>query len=1065
MSQETNISDLKNTLSPDGRWIENPEIFNLGQEKPHANLTPFSSVADLCTLKREASPWVQSLDGLWKFNWVNKPADRPVDFYQNDYEVKNWDDIEVPSNWELKGYGIPIYVNDRYPFPKNPPYIPQDYNPVGSYKKFFSIPENWKGREVFIQFGAVKSAAYFWVNGIFIGYNQDSKNPVEFNITPYLQEGENAIAVEIYRWSDGAYLECQDFWRLSGMEREVFLWSAPKVHIRDFFVKTDLENKGEDGLIQIEVEIEKYLNKKDNKYSSLGFQLIDENSNTVLEGEQEMDWSDSLHASVTFTGKIKNPKTWTAETPHLYQLALILRNENKEVLEVVGCKTGFRKLTIKNGQLLLNGIAITLKGVNRHEHDEVNGHVISEEHMLEDIRLMKQFNINAVRSSHYPNHHRWYELCDEYGLYVVDEANIEAHGMGSCFSKPFDEAAHTSALPNFKAAHLDRVQRMLERSKNHASIITWSIGNEAGNGQNMKAAYDWVKARDITRPVQYEQAGEEYNTDIICPMYPKIASLEEYAQQATDRPLIMCEYAHAMGNSVGNLQDYWDVIERYPNLQGGFIWDWIDQGLLAKSDSGEAYWKYGGDFGGREVPSDNNFCINGLVFPDRTPHPALWEVKKVYQNIKTEAIDSANGIFKITNQFDFISLKNVSLHWEIIEDGQKIAEGTQDELVIAPRESKLIEIPFNTSASRIPSAGSTTVEPNTESTTTQIHLSKEYFINFFFVTGKEQLLILAGHEIAKAQFPLVIKEEEIIIANHKNNGQVRKLIFLDKGVSFEIEGEHFSVKLSKYRGTIMNYTFKGKELLKKGPEPNFWRAPVDNDLGNEMHTRLKDWKKASRQREVISVLHREVSPSEFHFLTLFNLAGVDIDYELTHKIYANGTIKISGRFLEEDTALRELPRFGLTMELPPEFDRLKWYGRGPHENYCDRKTSAFIGIFESTIAEQYHPYIRPQENGNKTDSRWLSLSNEEGTGCLIKGEPQFDFSAQHFTLNDFDLGIKDKPLKHTIDLVKKDFITLQLDHAQMGLGGDDSWGAHPHDQYRLFYKPYAFSISIVGFSL
>ncbi|MFK7772300.1 MAG: glycoside hydrolase family 2 TIM barrel-domain containing protein [Saprospiraceae bacterium] len=1037
MAQEISENIILDDEKP---FWENPEIFNLGQIKPHANFISFSNANEFFkgnSLQKSNSNWVKSLNGKWKFHWVKKPADRPKNFYENDFDVSTWDEIEVPANWEMKGYGIPIYVNDRYPFPKNPPLIPHDYNPVGSYKKSFTIPKDWDGKEIFIQFGAVKSAAYFWLNGEFIGYNQDSKTPIEFNITKHLQEVENTISVEVYRWSDGAYLECQDFWRLSGMEREVYLWAAPKTHFCDFFVKTDLDENYEDALLQVEIELENLDLKKNEKPFVVECQLYDEDEILVEVSSQSIDFQLDTNIVTSFENKIKTPKKWTAETPNLYKLALVLRNGGNKVIQIISCKVGFRKLEIKNGQLLVNGKSITIKGVNRHEHDEVNGHVITEKDMLEDIKLLKQNNFNAVRASHYPNDTRWYELCDEYGLYVVDEANIEAHGMGSCFSKPYDEEAHTSALPNWEAAHLDRVKRMLERTKNHACIIAWSLGNEAGNGQNMQAAYEWVKQRDDSRPVQYEQAGEAKNTDIVCPMYPKIETIIEYAERTNDRPLIMCEYAHAMGNSVGNLQKYWDEIERFPNLQGGFIWDWQDQGILAKTKDGMKYWKYGGDFGGDKVPSDNNFCINGLVFPNRVIHPALLEVKKVYQNIKVEAIDIAKGLFRIHNLFDFSNLVNVLLRVEYVVDGEVCFNYVMEDFETPPQSFEEIEVP-------------TGMEKFSE---------QECFLNFYFLTKEAQPMIPENYEIAKEQFQLYDKKE----VDFPSEKELKLLILKEKQNIYKIEGDGFLMEFSKVTGLLEQYVCHGNVLLKKGAKPNFWRAPIDNDLGNLMMLRLKDWKEASKNREVEEVTTTVISDQEILVSTNFKLASVGLKYELNYRIFGNGEIKVTGQLLpfeNNQKELPELPRFGLTMELPLEFENVKWYGRGPHENYSDRKASAFVGKYNNTITEQYHPYIRPQENGNKTESRWLTLINSEGIGLKIIGQPLFDFSAQKYTTDDFDLGGFDKPFKHTYDLIPKDFITLHVDFGQMGVGGDDSWGAHTHDEFKLFAKPYSIQFLI-----
>lgn len=1038
MISRHNISDEMNTLVYDESWIENPEVFNVGQERPRATMIPFSKIDELFNGSRESSPWIVNLDGLWKFYWVRKPADRPRGFYQNNYSVENWDEIEVPANWELKGYGVPIYVNDRYPFPKNPPHVPGDYNPVASYKKTFTIPETWKEREIFIEFGAVKSAAYFWINGIFIGYNQDSRTPARFNISPYIQSGENAISVEIYRWSDGTYLECQDFWRLSGIEREVIILSVPKIHIRDFFVEANLEENYQNGFLQVSVDIENFYKKERSELVQIELLLFDAYHKQVFHAEQSAFLKNEKRIQLKFTGSIDRPQQWTAERPNLYQLALKLKCG--EIEEVVGAKIGFRSLEIRNGQLLLNGKAITIKGVNRHEHDEIKGHVIAEESMINDIRLMKQHNINAVRCSHYPNHYRWYELCDQYGLYVIDEANIEAHGMGACFQKPFAEATHTSARADFKAAHLDRVKRMFERTKNHPSIIVWSLGNEAGNGGNMQAAYNWLKSADCTRPVQYEQAGEASNTDIVCPMYPKIKMIEEYAQRAKDRPLIMCEYAHAMGNSLGNLQDYWEVIERYPRLQGGFIWDWVDQGLLAFSDRGEAYWKYGGDYGGKQVPSDNNFCINGLVLPNREPHPALQEVKKVYQNISVELINAREGRFWIFNKNDFSGLDHIILTWELFENDNLLRKGEIERLDIAANAKAEMLLPLDV----------------------QWAYEKLYRINFSFRTKNEQSLIPQGYELAKEQFIIepdaFLKMEAPMISLADISD---KIILRETSTSLRLEGGFFDLKFDKESGLLGACHYHGKEFLKSGPVPNFWRAPTDNDLGNLMPWRLECWKLASKNRKLKSVEFGTLSTGSVYFESVFQLEGVNVDYRLRHEVDQRGKILVQACFMEAEKDLPELPRFGLSLILPVDMDQLHWFGRGPQENYPDRKTSAFIGIYKSTVAAQYHPYIRPQENANRCDNYWLELKNKSGIGWRVQGIPKFDFSALHYTIEDFDFIANEKPFRHTIDLEKKDFVSLQIDYRQMGLGGDDSWGAHPHDKYKLFFKKYQFSFELL----
>ncbi len=612
------------TTSDRGNDWENPAVLERNRESAHSTYIPFDNVDSALENDRNFSPYFISLNGTWKFNWVRKPVDRPLNFYKENYNVSRWDEIAVPGNWELLGYGIPIYTDSAYPFPPDPPNIPSDYNPVGSYRRDFDIPENWDGRKVFLHFGGVKSAMYVWINGVKIGFSQGSKTPAEFDITAYIRSGNNTLAVEVYRWSDGAYLEDQDYWKISGIERDVFLFSTPLTYIRDFFILGGLDDNYVDGDLEIRIEVTDSGNELSTGNYSIGFQLFDPDGNIVFSEtpSEPLNFGPDNSAETVFKRNFNNPSKWTAETPNLYTVVLLLKDKNDNVIETVSCRTGFRIVEIKNGLLQVNGVPVTLKGVNRHEHEPLTGRVVSEEYMLKDIRLMKEFNINAVRTSHYPNVPRWYELCDEYGIYVVDEANIESHGMLDINEKGLGDD------PAWKKAHLDRIERMVERDKNHPSVITWSLGNEAGDGKNFVAAYEWIKNRDPSRPVQYEQADLRQHTDIFAPMYARIHILKDYASQKRERPLILCEYAHAMGNSVGNLQDYWDVIYSSPQLQGGFIWDWVDQGILRKTENGEEYFAYGGDLEPPGINNSDNFCINGLVFPDRELHPGIWEVKK-----------------------------------------------------------------------------------------------------------------------------------------------------------------------------------------------------------------------------------------------------------------------------------------------------------------------------------------------------------------------------------------------------------------------------------------------------
>lgn len=1022
---------------------ENPEIFNIGQEEPRAAFLPFETIAALQKNDQGQSPYYQSLDGQWKFHWVRSPEERPQEFYQSDFNDKKWNEIKVPANWELEGHGIPIYVNAQYPFPKDPPLIPHDYNPVGSYRKSFTVPKQWTDREVFIQFGSVKSAAHFWINGVYLGYNQDSMTPVEFKITPHLKAGKNAIAVEVYRWCDGSYLECQDFWRLSGLQRSVFLWSAPQLHIRDFFVQADLDEKYQNGLLNIEVELVKNKSFTLETGYSMRYMLLDKNQKKVAEGKQTIQQKkNGGFANLRFKEKVVNPLKWTAETPNLYQLVLQLVNENDKSIQTIGCKVGFRTIEIKNAQLCVNGVPIMVRGVNRHEHDENNGRVISEASMIQDIKLMKQYNINSVRCSHYPNMARWYELCDEYGLYVVDEANIETHGLGVELQFfDYDKSVHPAHLPEWKAAHLDRVKRMFERTKNHACIITWSLGNEAGNGPNFYAAYDWLKSKDDSRPIQYEQADEERNTDIVCPMYPSIEHIETYAQKKPRRPFIMCEYAHAMGNSVGNLVDYWNMIHQYGCLQGGFIWDWVDQGIAAFSETGEKYWKYGGDFGPRGTPSDGNFCINGLVNPDRAPHPALWEVKKMYQAIRIEAIvNETTGMLRVSNEYGFISLEHFCLDWELWAEGSVLKSGKIKNLDIKANQSKEYDLGFHLKNDFI------------------ANMDKKVFLNCRIYTLNADPCLPKGHEIAKDQFLILSPSIE---NKYTSFGPALKI---DNQLdTLKIKGDGFTVRIDKKTGLFSSYIFQGQELISKALEPNFWRASNDNDFGCGMHRRTQKLRTAGRETSLEHFSHNEEAGKGVKVQAALYIPTIECVFDLEYNVSRNGQIQVNCFFCVPpgNTLLKELARMGLFFQMPKEFNLVEWYGRGPHENYVDRKESAHIGIYQSTVKEQYYPYISPQENGNKEEVQYVKIYNSVGKGLKISDNQLFSFSALPFSPE--ELTQDRRGSMHTIDLSKEQkFTSICIDHKQMGIGGVNSWGEFPLEKYRIRPQNFAFSFTFVG---
>ncbi|MEN8225623.1 MAG: glycoside hydrolase family 2 TIM barrel-domain containing protein, partial [Bacteroidota bacterium] len=745
---------------------ENPAIISINKEAAHATSIPYMTEEQAMQHDYDASPWYKLLNGNWKFNWVERPADKPKKFYQPKYDDQAWDLIPVPSNWELQGYGVPIYVNIPYEFTEDPepPLVPRNNNPVGSYRTWFSIPEGWEDREIFIHFGAVKSAMYIWINGEKAGYSQGSKLPAEFNITPFLQKGDNLLALEVYRWSDGSYLECQDFWRISGIERDVYLWSAPRVHIRDYWAKASLDENYQLGRLNVDLDIRKFDKALDAKNYTVQLVLYDEEGMEVLNAKEKFSISKGLdnEALSMQEWQIDNVRQWSAEKPNLYTLLLSLKDRKGNTLEVQTCKIGFRNVELIDGLLYINGEYVLIKGVDRHEHDEKTGHVVDEQSMRKDLSLMKMNNINSVRTSHYPNDPRWYQLCDEYGLYVIDEANIESHGIG------YHPDRTLGNKPEWEDAHLDRIQRMVERDKNHPSIIIWSMGNEAGDGVNFEAGTKWIHERDPSRPVHYERALKRPHTDIYCPMYPGLEYLERWAQNEDPRTLIMCEYAHSMGNSTGNLKEYWDLIRKYDKLQGGSIWDWVDQGLLKTDEKGNEYWAYGGDFGPEGTYSDFNFCANGLINADRSIHPALNEVKKVYQSIRFFRDTSLLDMINMYNEYNFTNLSEFDFFYNITANGKTVAGGDFPRISCMPGEKVSISIPQN--------------EAFTEA-------GVEYFMNVYARIRHGSELLPTGYVIASAQFALPYRE----LIEMPAPGEGPGLETSEKDHDYIVKGKHFSI--------------------------------------------------------------------------------------------------------------------------------------------------------------------------------------------------------------------------------------------------------------------------------
>ena len=1008
---------------------ENQHIFQINKMEPHAYFYGFSNEKDALQNNWKDSGFYELLNGMWKFHWVKKAADRPVDFYKESYNVSDWDEIKVPGNWEIEGYrngknwGIPIYVNDKYPWSfrkkATPPYIPHDWTPVGSYRRKFNIPDNWGNRDIILHFGAVKSAMFVWVNGKKVGYSQGSKLPAEFDITDFVRKGKNTLAVEVYRWSDGSYLECQDFWRLSGITRDVYLYAAPPTRIFDFSFKPGLDENYKDANFSLNVELSS--NKSKKTKVKVETKILD-NTKELFSATNEINLSKTN--STDFLGTIKDPKKWTAETPDLYTLVINLKDKKGNIIESTSFKIGFRKVEIVGGKILVNGKPILIKGVNRHEHDEMTGQVVSEESMLLDIKLMKENNINAVRTSHYPNDSRWYDLCDQYGLYIVDEANIESHGMGY---GPESLAKDTSWM----AAHLERTKRMVERDKNHTCIITWSLGNESGDGPNFVATYKWIKDHDDTRPVQYERAETKKHTDIVCPMYALMDNMVRYGSNIQNRPYIQCEYAHAMGNSVGNLKDYWDLIEKYDNLQGGFIWDWVDQGIVKYTSEGKKYWAYGGDFGPKGIPSNANFCLNGLVNPDRTLHPSIHDVKKVYQNIKINSVDFENNLIRIKNGYSFINLDNFILNWEVKSNGTVILEGVKElPKGIAPGETGVVKLNLN--------------ELNRK-------VDKEYYINFYVRIKNKWGIVPANTILASEQFKLFNGQPATVKIE---KGSPIKVNTSEKQVV--LTGKNFEVVFDNVKGRLVSYKYQGKEMFISGPEPNFWRAPTDNDYGYQMQKRLAVWRYAGSTLQLINYNIDKNNNNKVSIEYVYSLPKAESKLTLVYSVYGSGVIAIDYDFKIGTKNVPMIPRLGLMMVLPEGYENVTWFGRGPWENYIDRNNAAFIDKYSTTVTEMFYPYPSVQETGYRTDTRWVSVTNKNGTGWLLIGDVPIGFSALHFSPE--DLTFKKRGTKHPVELTPRAETYLNIDHKMMGVGGDNSWGAKPHSNYSIAPGNYNFRL-------
>ena len=1023
---------------------EDLSTFKINTEEPHSFYIPKDINGDSVT---------KSLNGTWSFKLFKNDELVPKEFYKIDFNKNDWQDIPVPSNWQFHTDDFPLYTNIVYPYEMNPPFMPKEYNPIGLYHREFSIDENWNDKQIFLHFGAVKSAFYLWINGNFVGYSEGSKTPAEFDVTKYLNGSVNQITMKVIRWSDGTYIEDQDFWRLSGIERDVFLYAQPKLAVRDFFLKNRLNDELNKANLDFEIDLKNY-NNSSKKYT-LKTKIFNDDT-VIYQNESQGNIDKNQTKKITLDGIIDSPKLWSAEIPNLYNVQLELVDSDG-AYQLIDFKTGFRKIELKNGQFLINNKPILFKGVNRHEHDEFTGHVVSRESMLKDIEIMKNNNINSVRTSHYPNDPYWYELCDEYGLYVIDEANVESHGFG------YKKEDTPAFKPEFDDMHMDRWVRMVERDKNYPSIVVWSLGNEAGDGPIFVEGYKWLKNFDDTRLTFYERTSEqprmqrgkkemngidlEPHTDFFGWMYYYMNDIKkDYLGKFPERPFIWAEYSHAMGNSNGNIKDLWDMVYKERQMQGGFIWDFVDQGLAEYKD-GKKYWAYGGDYSPSSYHNDTNFCMNGLVNPDRTPHPALEEVKHVYQDAKISILGNGDKI-KIENRFFFKNLSDFDFHFDLIENGKAVKNETIT-FDIKPQEFLIIDNPFR-DFSFDPFA--------------------EYFVNVSGLSKGNEPLVNAGHSLISDQ--MFYKRSEYTL-RASNRG--KRLKITDEKNKLVISNNLTTLIFNSDDGSLLSYNVGGNEFIESSPYTNFWRAPIDNDYGNNLPLRSKEWKTASNNREFVSINHTRIDANLIEVVVNFSLNNIDSSNKLTYLINSKGVLKVKNEFTYSGSLKdAQMPRFGMNFTMPKNYKNIVWYGRGPHENYIDRKSSAFVGLYENLVEDLDFEYSRPQENGYRTDVRWFRALNENNIGFEIKGEPLISFSAHYNTIEDFDDGLRPnnpgekvgtrkriiKKQRKPIDVPKRDFISLNIDLKQMGVGGDNSWGARTLPKYTINPGNYTYSFTI-----
>ncbi|MFI3263044.1 MAG: glycoside hydrolase family 2 TIM barrel-domain containing protein [Rikenellaceae bacterium] len=1043
------ILNLTNFAQALPEW-QNEKVVDVNKYPARTVFMSYTSRDEAVANDYTTSRYYIPLNGMWKFLYDDDHRNIPVSAaVEPNVDFSYWDDIEVPTNWEVQGYGTPIYVNATYEFSmKNPtpPLLPEAV-PLGVYKKNVEIPFSHFDRDIFLHLGGVKGGMYVYINGKQVGYSEDSKTPAEFRINPYIVDGLNNITLVVYRWSTGSYLECQDMFRLAGVERDAYIYSQPKTHINDFNIASTLYNNNKHGKLDIEIELSNSYNVDEDVM--VQYEIIDGDGEIVAYYTKDTTLRANAKDTIFFNNVVPNVKAWSAEKPNQYTLIFRLKHGGR-FIEYIPFKIGFKNTEIRGNQFFVNGQPVLIKGVNYHEHNDTSGHYVDEATLRADLELMKQNNINAIRTSHYPQQRLFYELCSEYGFYVCNEANVESHGMGYSLKKGGTLANN----PNWLEAHMERTVNLYKRGRNYACVTFWSLGNEAGNGINFYETYLYLKGVDSLRPVQYERAVLEWNTDIFCPMYPSAKSLREWGESESDRPYIACEYAHAMGNSTGNFKDYWDEIYRYPNLQGGFIWDWVDQGIWVETEEGD-FWAYGGDFGDAYTPSDGNFCCNGLVLPDRTPQPGIYEVKKVYQNVHFSAVDLSKGIVNIKNGFFFTNIDEYKVDYYVKENGKTLKSGTLN-LSLEPGESKDVKIPVSSLGKK---------------------LGAEYFIDFKVRTKEKTDLVPAGHIIASDQFQLPISP---LKQDFKPVGTVR-VIEDSEGVI--VSSNIVDFVFDKATGTFLTYNVSGEEYIANdfGLRPLFWRAPTDNDFGNRSSERLVEWKKASQQMDVSSVIVED--KSSYAVINVIYDLPYGAKFNVKYKVYASGELNVNCDFKAAYTGSPELPRLGMRMRVDKSMLYTQYLGRGPHDNYIDRKLSADIDEYSTNIVSMAHDFVRPQETGHRTDVRYMALGKTRlgSRGLLITATEPFEFNALRNSIEDYDGNESKQPNQYSLergdhqrridlgltqthinDINPRDFVEVCIDYKMQGLGGDNSWGRFSYEQYQIpSTKDYSFNFTLI----